>query len=554
MTELNVKVGSSVRVPLVLTLSAVMFHLAVGARPKQPADRGTRPAPAIVTVDELKDGGLSVHIRPVPGTVAMVAQGADAPFVEVQGRIVHAWPDHAAAARMLARPISLNWRHPHGGLPVATVLRLASKDEQGRLGPERILTHMEMDHGALPVISLVLPQGALFDADTGLMVVGNAIFHAPPKLLDYEYQDPRWWKYPGNFHMRGKAWERAATFNWIPPDTSEAFEREVRLRINGQMTRAFPQHAFRIAFDPPLTTDLFGEEVKDGYGGLVLRAAGNDQIKAMLRDAYQHVLCRGLPFQVSGHRTCVLYINGAYWGVHHLRHRMDEEELSRRFGVGKKQLTILEDEARFYHGDPNEVARFERLAYGSRAWDGRSEAWADTLRAHIDTDGFLTYMASQMILGNMDWPQQNVRFWRYHGQPRPGTDLDGRWHFIMGDGDLGFGAQAGPEADMFQRVNAVQVPITWLFKGMLRNPDLRSRFVSIARQLAQGPLSAARSMVELDRFVEGMAPEMERHTARWRRPADVQTWQEHIGVMRIFAARREAYVLQRLERLERTGE
>jgi hypothetical protein len=340
----------------------------------------------------------------------------------------------------------------------------------------------------------------------------------------------------------------------IGVDGREMFQRHVSVRMNGQMTRGFPQHAFRIGFDGPLRYDLFGEDPLEGYAGFVIRAAGNDQVRAMVRDAFQHALCAGLPFEVSGHRTCVLYINGAYWGVHHLRHRMDEEEIARRYGISKKRITILEDEARFYRGDTAEVMRFEHLAYTTRAWNGHDERWADTLRASMDVDGFLSYMATQMILGNMDWPEQNVKFWRYTGKPKPQRPLDGRWYFAMGDSDLGYGVQAGPEADMFQRVDAAEVPITWLFKGMLRDLGFRERFVSIARALARGPFSAEHSLQELDRCVALMAPEMERHTARWRRPADRATWQDHIEVMRNFAARREAYVLERLDRLERTGE
>lgn len=462
-------------------------------------------------------------------------------------------PDERAAARMLSIPISLNWRHPYAGAPVAQVVHLAHADGERAWSGERMFTALFTSHGDLPVLSLSVANGALFDPDTGLMVVGNAIFHAPEKVLTTDSRDPRWWKYPGNFHMRGKAWERSGRLQMIAPDGTEMFQRRVGVRINGQMTRAFPQHSLRICFDPPLAYDVFSEERYKGYAGFVVSSAGNDQIKAMLRDAFQHGLCKGLPFEVSGSVTCVLYINGAYWGVHHIRHRMNEDEIARRHGISKKRITILEDEARYYHGDSADVLRFERLAWKTRDWDGRDEHWADTLRARIDVDGFLHYMATQMILGNMDWPAQNVRFWRYTGKPGSERPLDGRWYFIMGDSDLGYGVQAGPEQDMFERVKRVQVPITWLFNGMMRNSTLRGRFIGIARDLARGPFAAERSLHELDRFVARVSPEMERHTARWRRPADKETWVENIEVMRTFAAERERNVLERLERFERTG-
>lgn len=480
------------------------------------------------------------------GRMAYLALGADGAFERVRdGAAVARGADHVRVARLLSTPISLNWRHPLAGLPAATVFRVAGAVPDGRTR-ERVHTLLEQHHGAMPVVSILMPTGALLDPDTGLLVVGNAIFQAPKKVLIAEARDPKWWKYPGNFHMRGKAWERSGRIQYIHPDGTTGFETAVRVRVNGQMTRGFPQHALRLSFDEPLRYELFGEGVRGGYDALVLRAAGNDQIKAMLRDVFQHALCEGLPFETSGHRTCVVYINGAYWGVHHLRPRMDEYEIARRYGIKKKHITILEDEARLYHGDVAQVARFERFARRTAAWDGRSGGWADTLEARVDVDGFLTYMATQMIFGNMDWPNQNVRFWRYAGKPRKERPLDGRWYFIMGDSDLGYGAQGTPQADMFLRAKAMDVPVTQLFWGMMNSPELKARFIAIAHGLLDGPLATQHALDELERIATLMAPEMERHTARWRKPAHVATWAGHLEVMRTFARERGTAVREQL--------
>lgn len=491
--------------------------------------------------------GERIRLDLGPQDEVWLAHGADGIFTKagIHDEIVLD-PDEVAAARLLSTPISLTWRHPLAGLPTAQVVRIAGVVGRGR-SPERVHTFLFQDHGELPVLSVVAPQGALFDPDTGLFVVGNGIFHAPEKVLIAEARDPRWWKYPGNFHMRGKEWERRGRIQFILPDGTTGFERSVGLRVNGQMTRAFPQHALRLNFDDPLGFDLFGEDRGEGYDALILRTAGNDQIKAMMRDAFQHTLCAGLPFETTGHRTCVVYVNGAYWGVHHLRHRMDETEIERRYGIRKKHITILEDEARLYRGDTAEVVRFERLASRTAEWDGLSPEWADTLAARVDIDGFLTYMATQMILGNMDWPNQNVRFWRYTGKPMAERPLDGRWYFIMGDSDLGYGAQASPKTDMFARARAMDVPVTRLFWGMMRSPLLKVRFRTIAESLVRGPLSTDRALQELDRIADRMAPEMDRHTARWRKPADKEAWKAQVEVMRTFARERGPSVLNQLK-------
>jgi CotH kinase protein len=532
-------------------LAAVMASFLLVAwvgRPPAPL-KVTGPAPALGILPDqayqFPDGAL--RFDPGKASDLLVAHGADGQFMPVASAAdLPLDPDHAAAARLLATPISLNWRHPLNGLPVADVFRVAIAGD-GVRSEERLHTYLFQRHAELPVVSLVMSTGALIDPDTGLLVVGNAIFDAPRKMAIAEARDPKWWKYPGNFHMRGKEWERSGRMQLIAPDGSTFLESAVRVRVNGQMTRGFPQHALRLGFEEPVLADVFKEEVGKGYEAWILRTAGNDQVKAMLRDVFQHELCHGLPFETSPHLTCVAYLNGAYWGVHHLRPRMDEYEIARRYGIKRKHITILEDEARLYRGDSAEVVRFERLAARTRAWDGVSSAWADTLNAQVDVDGFLTYMASQMILGNMDWPNQNVRFWRYTGKPRQQRPLDGRWYFIMGDSDLGYGAQASANADMFERARIMDVPITRLFWGMMRSPQFRARFMELAQGLVKGPFATERAEDLLNTIVTRIEPEMDRHTARWRKPSNKQIWLGHVEVMRAFARQRGPAVLEQLK-------
>jgi hypothetical protein len=534
------------------TLGALLLMAFIGNGPSGMAHRAEGAVPIVAEPGAYMQPGERLLLRSSAGGTILLAKGADGPMCPVGDRFeLVVEPDRVAAARISAIPLSLNWKHPLWGVPVAQVLRFSELDGTGRPGPERMHTVLFKDHGDLTVLSILVPEGSLFEPDTGLMVVGNGIFRAPEKVLTAEYRDPKSWKYPGNFHMRGKDWEREARIQVIGPGGKEEFQTVVGIRINGQMTRSFPQHALRLIFDDPLREDVFGEPVNDGYDALVLRTAGNDQIKAMLRDPFQHGLIKGLPIETASARTCVVYINGAYWGVHYVRHRLDDEEIARRYGVKKKYVTILEDEARLYRGDASEVAGFEFLAQRTATWNGERSSWKDTLEANLDVDGFLTYMATQMILGNVDWPSQNVKFWKYTGPSKDVAPLDGRWRSIMGDTDLAFGVYTDATTDMFARVKTLDyVPLSQLFFGMMNDSGYKARFVSIARELAKGRFSAEHMSAELERFVQRIAPEMECHTARWRRPADVEQWNKEVDVMRTFAAQREANVLKQLDAFE----
>jgi len=455
-------------------------------------------------------------------------------------------PDRRTTDHLVSIPTALQWRHPLPGQPSAMVFRAAQRDASGRAGAPALYTRLFVDHGDLPVISLWLPEEALFDADKGIYVVGNAVLDPVPEMMKQYVLDGRWWKYPGNFHYKGKEWERAGIMQFIGPDGEERFQAPVGVRINGEMTRGFPQHALRLLFNDPVPVPLFADGEGTGARALVLRAAGNDQPKAMMRDALMQELCVGMPFEVSRATTCVVYINGAYWGLHHLRQRVDAKEIARRYGVAPKEVTIMEIVMTQQVGDAVEAERFKDRVAMAKAWDGRDPAFLDSLDAFLDVDGFLRYMGAMMVLGARDWPANNAKYWRYTGPRGPGKPRDGRWYFIMTDADLGFGANAPASADVMAQIDKLRTPISDLLKALLRSPEMAARMDGIMRELVTGPLSEARCLEGIGRLEALMGPEMARHTARWRKPANEAAWRAEVQVLRDYASSRSGVVLERI--------
>ncbi|MBP7409160.1 MAG: CotH kinase family protein [Flavobacteriales bacterium] len=530
---------------LMALVGCAFLAMAIGRAPR-PARSKESGAPLILPANARASEGTVITIRAQQGDHLWYTTNGDGsdPRYGDDHITLNAAPDMRAVSAVLSTPTAVQWRHPLFGLPGAMVVRAGGSAR----GPLVMRTYLFADHGVLPVISISALNEDLFDPEKGIAVVGDGMLYADEDVLNAYATDPKWWRYPGNYHGRGKEWERPARMQLIAADGNEVFQCDVDLRINGYNTRGFPQHAFRLLFREPLSVAPFPDGDGIGSEALILRAAGNDQVKAMMRDAYQHALCEGAPFETSKALTCVVYVNGAYNGVHHLRQRMDEKELARRHGIKTSQITLLENSSVLAHGDEEDAQVFGRIVGQTERWNGSDGGWLDTLEARVDVDGFLAYMAGQMILGNMDWPKQNLKYWRYTGTPRDQQPLDGKWHFIMGDSDLGFGANAPASSDMFARVRDTNAPIARLFLSMMRSPVLKARFLAQAGLLLEGPLSPARCGAVLEDFVTRMGPEMDRHTARWRKPLDKRTWSVEVEVMRRFAQERAGHVRQQLDR------
>ena len=447
---------------------------------------------------------------------------------------INAAPDAMRCARLTALATSPQWRHPRGEFTALMVLRARSIGSNGTLGPVATRTFDVPDHAGLPVLSIVLPAGALFDPDTGIYVVGNAIFHSDPEVQDLYSQDMRWWRYPGNYLLRGEENERAAHAEWFDPSGRPLWSGDIALRINGNNTRGFPQHALRMLFDK-------ATEPMPGMGrhrSLVLRTAGNDQDKAFMRDALQHRLCASAPFEVSRSWPVVVYINGAYWGLHEMRERIDDDELALRHDLKAKNITVLADRALLYRGDDQERIRFMRMVQRASRNDLSAPGELAGLQAELDIDGFLHYMACQILLGNTDWPDHNVKYWRYTGEPHPDGIKDGRWRFIMGDSDLGLGYSSDANVNLFAIVAAKDGPVAALFTGLMRDPGLRERFRNMLLGTLDGPLSAEAMLAEVDALSTLIGPEMEDQCARWRRPLDGRTWRTQVTALKEVITRR----------------
>ncbi len=451
------------------------------------------------------------------------------------------------ASRSLMIPTSVQWRRPIGDFPAGVSLRARAFDAQGRPGPiaERTLVPL---HAVLPTLSLTIADGAFFDPDTGIYVVGNAIFRTEEDFVKRYPRDQKWWKYPGNFHQRGSDAERSGRLEYFLPGEDQPptpqWSSAVKLRINGNNTRGFPQHALRVIFEQALEQPLFGGDRGTGFKRVLLRTAGNDQDHVFFRDALQHRLCSGLPFETSACVQSVLFVNGAYWGIHNLRERMDEKEIARRYRLKAKDITIIEDRIVLYEGKKEELQTFSRFLTMTEHWEAGGTAFVDSLERRMDVDGFLHYMAAQIILANTDWPEQNVKWWRYTGLPDtvPGP-RDGRWRFIMGDSDMGMGLATDPHYDMFAHIDRhPNAPVTRLFKACLRSPQLKTHFTRTFDALLKGPLSEKRMIEELVRMRDAIGDEMPTHIRRWRRPLTMKAWESHMEGLLTFASMRPSAV------------
>ncbi len=179
----------------------------------------------------------------------------------------------------------------------------------------------DFQSSGLPVVSLVIDPKYLFDPEVGFYRTIN----------DQE---------------RGLKWEHPAQIEFFELDGDLGFSADINTRINGVVSRTFPQKSFRIIADIdyqpentinyalfPGNTDQIENQLITEYDTLILRNSGTEKYRTLIRDAMIQSLFQHTSMDMQSYRPSILYLNGTYWGIYNIRERIDEAYISHHYQI-----------------------------------------------------------------------------------------------------------------------------------------------------------------------------------------------------------------------------
>ncbi|MDX1640724.1 MAG: CotH kinase family protein [Balneolaceae bacterium] len=397
----------------------------------------------------------------------------------------------------------------------------------------------------LPVISLSTDHQNLFSDDTGIYV---------PGIHYIEGQDDT-----GNYYMRGDEWEREASMEFFETNGSREFAQNVGIRIHGGWTRRLPQKSLRVYArseygESRIDYPVFPHVEYESYDRLILRNSGNDFGLTMLRDAAAHQTVEHFNMDTQLHRPSVVYINGEYWGIHNIRERFDDNYLERVYGIDGDNIDYLSGRWTEEEGSNLDYAALLSFIENEDLSLSQNMGY---VRRKIDLDNFLDYYTAQVYFANVDWPQNNMEFWRlrvsYDEDAPPGHD--GRWRWMFYDLDQAFGYDvetggATPYAtfDMIEWILAEKNPVnneSWpglIFRRLLHNPNFKNNFINRIADHLNTSFQPGRMTTIVDSLKTLIEPEMENHMERWIYPKGEKQWEINIDKMKTFIKDRPVHL------------
>jgi len=421
------------------------------------------------------------------------------------------------------------WEKPISDLPVFHTVRVrAFRNEIAGnqiLNGTFLITDAEEKPFTLPVVSLMTDAKNLFDPARGIYVEGNN----------------------KNYFNRGREWERDAHFEYFNEMGELQTFQNIGIRTSGATTRENAQKTLKLYarseygqshFEYP----FFGEHYDSSFKRLSVRTLMGDWSEMAFTDDFcQQFLLEKTAADHLRRRFVVVLINGEYWGIHSFREHADKHLVARKADVEDDEVDFLVNGGRFTaDGSADDYVALLDFLEDNSLVDADNY---DFVAKQINLDNLLDCNIAQLAIGNADWPNNNVKFWR-----SPTTDNEFRW--LLADLDaalkgynltslrLYFEAQRSHLVDWQDRDWAF-----FLLSKLLENENFRKRFVHRMNDFLNNEFSPNQTIPFLQNMVEELAPEIQRHSDRWHYPKSVKTWQKAIEEAEYFLLRRPDFLL-----------
>ncbi len=240
------------------------------------------------------------------------------------------------------------------------------------------------------------------------------------------------------------------SFEMFEDDGSFIDEGEGDFNKHGNDSWAYDQRGFdlilrdQFGYNGDIEHQIFSEKSRDEFQRLIIKPAANDNYSfengAHIRDAYVHMLSIHADMKLDERtsRPCVLYLNGAYWGVYEIREKIDDHDYTDYYyDQGKYDLQYLKTWGGTWseYGGPQAQTDWDDLVAYIMANDISIPANFDYVDSQLNWESLCDYFMFNSYIVSQDWLNWNTAWWR-------GMDPAGdkkKWRYTLWDMDATFG-------------------------------------------------------------------------------------------------------------------
>jgi hypothetical protein len=322
--------------------------------------------------------------------------------------------------------------------------------------------------------------------------------------------------------------------NWIEGylsvTNSEIKQEKINIKLHGGNTKNYPQKSLRICFKDNKYTFFKNIEAQC----FALRNGGNDWKETLIKDV---VMQESLPTSLDRQygKPVVVYLNGRYFGIHNLRNLYNQDYFNQPVNI-----------AEFYYNKELEISTL-KINEGNPSFKRHLEQIfkeKENLVEHFDINNLITYMSSQIIYVNKDWPFNNLKMYQLQGQDKI--------KLLIYDLDFGLGYKNNDsfEYEMFKHIQEDKNSYGEIFKQVLNREDTKHKL--IAQILIQLNSDFARINKVIEKYEKEINNEMREHINKWgtryfqKSIISFDKWKADINIMKTFEPKRTPALIEEI--------
>ncbi|MBP0971182.1 MAG: CotH kinase family protein, partial [Oscillospiraceae bacterium] len=381
---------------------------------------------------------------------------------------------------------------PKDPVDKAMIVRAIAVDGQGNVSSIATKTYFigytQNDYAMnMRVISLVSDPDNLFDDEKGIYVKGKIYRESGGGGGMAMFGGGN---HPANYTQEGREWERPAHITVFEKGKA-TYEAGVGIRMHGAWTRAAAQKSFNLYARADYGTtkleyDFFNGKllnvngkVIDSFDKITLRNGGNDD-KTKIRDRLNQEMVADRAYATQAQTECVVFLDGEFWGTYNIVEKLGKEFLADHYKVKQGSVCMIKTDE-LSDGSDQGWADYESLKSLANSANYSDVSVYDQFERLVDLESLADYFATEIIVGNSDFGNNNYALWKTEVVDPNKPYADGRWRFILFDTEYGQGLYGQSNANT-NVINSLKMKNTWLTKlffGLLdNNEEFRTMFVN----------------------------------------------------------------------------
>ena len=358
-----------------------------------------------------------------------------------------------------------------------------------------------------------------------------------------------WWN--------GTPHEPQGTIEWFDKNGVLIDKGTGEFNKHGNDSWAYDQRGFdyvmrdQFGYNHALQDKVFDTKSREKFQRVIVKAAANDNYPASfgssgghIRDAYIHHLSQlaDLRLDERSTKSCILYLNGEYWGVYEMREKVDDHDFTDYYyDQDKNNLQYLKTWGNTWieYGGAQAQTDWDNLKNYITTNSMANQANYQTVKSQYNTGSIIDYFLLNSYVVCGDWLNWNTAWWR-------GLDTNGekkKWRYTLWDMDNTFDHGTNYTGIPTMSVNADpcdpstlsdpggqgHIPI---WNELLNNSDFFDDYLNRWQDLANGYLSCDTMIAILDSMINVIDPEMPRQIAKWG--GTYTEWQSNVQDIRDF--------------------